>query len=178
MLFIGAGISFGLLLSTKTLLPHFLLFSGWLIFQLRNRWKSMLIIFIAGAITFCLTYYLFFIQGGSIRTFLGLQKYIVVFYGNAHIPLLEFAGNYLRLIFTGSWKFWDSARSVSFYSEWNLLWPILYLIGMYGLKRNWIKHKNSRLLVSFIILYNIFVFIIPIFPRYLLLLYVPLIILI
>lgn len=178
MFYVGAGISFGLLLSTKTLLPHLFLFSAWLVFLLKNRWKEILIIFSVGAIVFCLTYFSFFMQGGTIRSFLGLQKYIVVFYGNAHIPLLEFAGNYLRLIFTGSWKFWDTARSISFYSEWNLLWPILYLLGMYGLKRNWIKHKNSHLLISFIILYNLFVFVVPIFPRYLLLLYVPLIILI
>ncbi len=178
MFFLGAGISFGLLLSTKTLLPHLILFSVWIIYALKKSWKEALIVLGIGAVTFCFTYYSFFLQGGTLKSFLGLQKYIVIFYGNAHIPPLEFVGNYLRLIFTGSWKFWDAARSVSHYSEWNLLWPLLYLVGMYGLKRNWIKHKNSHLLISFIILYNLFVFIVPIFPRYLLLLYFPLIILI
>lgn len=175
--FILAGIAYGMLLSTKTLLPFLALFSVWLLLSLRARWKELTILFAFGAVTFCLTYYSFFLQGGTLRTFLGLQKYIVTYYGNANIPYLEFAGNYLRLIFTGSWKFWDSARSVSAYSQWNLLWPLLFLVGMYGLKRQWITYKHTHLLIWFILLYNVFVFIVPVFPRYLLLLYIPLIIL-
>lgn len=176
-LFCIAGIALGMTLATKTLLPFLALFSVWLFISLRNRWKELAIIFGMAALTFCLTYYSYFLHGGTMRTFLGLQKYIVTYYGNANIPYLEFAGNYLRLIFTGNWKFWDSARSVSAYSEWNLLWPILFLVGMYGLKRQWVTHKHTHLLIWFVLLYNIFVFIVPVFPRYLLLLYIPLIIL-
>jgi 4-amino-4-deoxy-L-arabinose transferase-like glycosyltransferase len=175
---IGSGIFFGMLLSTKTFLPFFLLFSVWLIVALWKQWKALFIIFLFGAISFCLTYYSYFAHGGTLRTFLGLQKYIVTFYGHSSIPFFEFLGNNLRLIFTGSWKFWDTARSVSTYSEWNLLWPIIFLIGMYKLKIQWTKYNNSHILIWFVILYNIFVFVIPIFPRYLLLLFVPLIILI
>lgn len=175
--FCMAGIAFGMLLSTKTLLPFLALFGAWLLISLRNRWKELSLLLGVGALTFCLTYYSYFLHGGTIRTFLGLQKYIVTYYGNANIPLLEFAGNYLRLIFTGSWKFWDSARSVSAYSEWNLLWPILFLMGMYGLRRQWVTYKQTHMLILFILLYNVFVFIVPVFPRYLLLLYIPLIIL-
>lgn len=175
--FCVAGVAFGLLLSTKTLLPFLALFGVWLFISLWSRWKELVMLFGIGALTFCLTYYSYFLHGGTFRTFLGLQKYIVTYYGNANIPYLEFAGNYLRLILTGSWKFWDSARSVSAYSEWNLMWPLLFLVGMYGLKRQWVTHKQTHLLIWFILLYNIFVFIVPVFPRYLLLLYIPLIIL-
>ena len=69
--------------------------------------------------------------------------------------LLEFAGNYLRLIVTGSWKFWDSARTVSFYSEWNILWPLIFFVGVYKLKINWQKFSSSHLLIWFFILYNL-----------------------
>lgn len=175
--FLFAGVTLGLALSTKTLLPFLLLFSMWLLVSLRNRWKELIVIFLFGGMTFCLTYITYFQHGGTLRTFLGLQKYIVTYYGNANIPYLEFAGNYLRLIFTGSWKFWDSARSVSAYSEWSLMWPLIFLVGMYGLRRQWMTRKETHLLVWFILLYNVFVFIIPVFPRYLLLLYIPLIIL-
>lgn len=173
-----AGIFFGMLLSIKTLLPFLLLFSVWLTISLGKRWKELFIIFFFGAISFCFTYFPFFEQGGTIKSFLGLQKYIITFYGNSHIPLFEFVGNYLRLIFTGSWKFWDTARSVSFYSEWNILWPLIFIAGLSRIKDKWIKYPNSHFLILFFVLYNIFVFIIPIFPRYLLLLFVPLIILI
>jgi hypothetical protein len=178
LLCILIGAFFGMLLSTKTLLPFLLLFSAWFIIVFWKKWKELITIFFVAAIIFCLTYYEYFLQGGTLRTFLGMQKYIVTYYGNAHIPLLEFAGNYVRLIFTGSWKFWDSARSVSEYTEWNILWPLLFIVGIYKLKINWQKHANSHALIWFFILYNVFVFIIPIFPRYLLLLFIPLIILI
>ena len=177
LLSVCTGIFFGMLLSTKTLLPFLILFSTWLVISLWKEWKALFIIFFVGALTFCLTYYSYFAQGGTLRTFLGLQKYIVTFYGNASIPPLEFAGNYLRLIFTGWWKFWDTARTVSTYSEWNILWPIVFIIGTYMLKIQWNKNKYSHLLIWFVILYNLFVFIVPVFPRYLLLLFVPLVIL-
>lgn len=173
-----AGVFFGMLLSTKTLLPFLMLFSFWLIIALWKHWKELFIIFFVGAITFCLSYYSYFVHGGNLRTFLGLQKYIVTYYGNSSIPFLEFLGNDIRLIFTGHWKFWDAARSVSFYSEWNILWPIIFLVGMYKLKIQWAKYKYAHMLIWFVIIYNVFVFIVPIFPRYLLLLFVPLIILI
>ncbi len=175
---IGAGIFFGLMLSTKTLLPFFLLFSTWIILSFWKQWKLIAIVIGVGVLTFVLTYYQYFALGGTLRKFLGVQKYIVVFYGNASIPLLEFAGNYIRLIFTGFWKFWDTARSVSAYSGWNILWPILFFMGITRLKGDWQKNKRTHFLIIFFILYNAFVFIIPVFPRYLLLLYVPLIILI
>ena len=172
-----AGVFFGMLLSTKTVVPFFLLFGAWLTFSFWKQWKTLIIIIGIGTLIFIATYYQFFLLGGALRSFLGLQKYIVTYYGNAHIPLLEFAGNYLRLIYTGSWKFWDSSRTISHYSEWNLLWPLIFSWGMWQLRSRWNKNNGYRMLIIFIILYNLFVFITPIFPRYLLLLFVPLVIL-
>jgi hypothetical protein len=174
---IAAGIAFGLLLSVKTVVPFFLLFGVWLTITFMRQWKKIIMIFGIGIITFAFTYYQYFVLGGSLRSFLGLQKYIVTFYGNAHIPLLEFAGNYLRLIFTGSWKFWNTARSVSFYQGWNIMWPLVFIAGLVRMKILWKKNSSANLLIIFLILYNLFVFITPIFPRYLLLLFVPMIIL-
>ena len=174
---ICAGVFFGMLLSTKTVVPFFLLFGAWLTFSFWKQWKTLIIIIGIGTLIFIATYYQFFLLGGALRSFLGLQKYIVTYYGNAHIPLLEFAGNYLRLIYTGSWKFWDSSRTISHYSEWNLLWPLIFSWGMWQLRSRWNKNNGYRMLIIFIILYNLFVFITPIFPRYLLLLFVPLVIL-
>lgn len=175
---ICAGVFFGMLLSTKTVAPFFLLFGAWLTLSFWEQWKVLVVVIGMGIFIFIATYYQFFVLGGTLRTFLGLQKYIVTYYGNAHIPLLEFAGNYLRLIYTGSWKFWDSSRTVSHYAEWNLLWPLIFSWGMWKLKSRWNKSNGYKMLIIFIILYNLFVFITPIFPRYLLLLFVPLIILI
>jgi hypothetical protein len=173
----GAGIFFGMLLSTKTVLPFFLLFAVWLMISFWGQWKIIGVVIGLGIITFIGTYYQYFVLGGTLRGLLGVQKYIVIYYGNSHIPLFEFAGNYLRLIFTGSWKFWDSIRTISSYAEWNLLWPIIFIEGMIRLRIRWSTNSYSRMIIVFIVLYNVFVFIVPVFPRYLLLLFVPLIIL-
>ncbi len=177
--FFISGVWYGCALSMKTFLPFFLLFSvvlfAFFYFSSQRKIRTSLIHFSSmtgvGLIVFALTYFSFFVQGGTVRSFLGLQKYIIVYYQNSHIPLIEFAGNYIRLIATGSWKFWDTGRTVSFYSEWNILWPLIFIVGTYAI----IKNKNI-LLAIFIFIYNVFLFFTPIFPRYLLLLFVPYII--
>jgi hypothetical protein len=177
MFCIFAGIFFGMLLSTKTVVPFFFLFGAWLTFSFWKQWKVLVVVIGMGTLIFIATYSQLFLLGGTLRTFLGLQKYIVTYYSNAHIPLLEFIGNYLRLIYTGSWRFWDSDRTISHYSEWSILWPLVFTWGMWKLKSRWYKSDGYKMLIIFIVLYNIFVFVTPIFPRYLLLLFVPLIIL-
>lgn len=172
---IVAGIFFGMLLSTKTFVPFFLLFSAWITLSLWKQWKVIITVIGVGLLVFLITYYQYFALGGNLRTFLGLQKYIVIFYGNANIPVLEFMGNYLRLIFTGSWKFWNSARSVSHYTGWNIMWPLVFLFGLWRMKNCWKKSPPFDVFIYFLILYNLFVFITPIFPRYLLPLFVSMI---
>ena len=68
----------------------------------------------------------FFVRGGNFRQWLGVQKYIIAFYKQAGINIIEFAGNYLRLIFTGSWKFWSENNPVTHYSEWSFTWIIIF----------------------------------------------------
>lgn len=174
--YVCAGIFLGMMFSTKTFLPFFLLLSTWIVLALWKQWKAIITIIGLGILIFTATYYQYFALGGTLRTFLGLQKYIVVFYGNSNIPLFEFFGNCFRLIFTGFWKFWDTARSVSFYEGWNILWPIIFVLGLWRMKHMGGKNP-SRIITVFLILYAIFVCIVPVFPRYLLLLYVPMIIL-
>jgi len=179
------GITYGFLLSTKTVSTYLPLFFVWLFivsFIAKNfKIKQLVILHILGIGIFIMTYFRFFILGGTLRQFLGVQKYIVVFYKQSGINIAEFAGNYLRLIFTGSWKFWSENSPVSHYSEWSILWPLLFILCFIIMFLLFNKRKKSayltfeKIVLTFIILYNGFLFIVPMFPRYLLLLFIPII---
>lgn len=178
LLFIFSCLTLGLALSTKTAAPFIILFSVYvvlthsIIFSKNKLYgvKSALLLLIGAGVVFSLTYYAFFTQGNSIRAFLGLQKYIITFYQTSTIPLVEFFGNYLRLITTGSWKFWDEARTVSQYSEWNISWPLIIILSIVSSYRS---HKIYPHLLIFLIIYHVFLFFTPVFPRYLFLLFIP-----
>jgi len=178
----------GLLLSVKTFATHLILFSVWFaviaLFSKRIKIKEWLLLQAGGILIFIGSYVVFFIKGGTFRQWLGVQKYILVFYKQAGINIVEFAGNYLRLIFTGSWKFWSNNNTVSRYSEWSFMWSIIFLVTIFVIYKM-IKMRvrkpisfSELILVSFIAIYNFYLFIIPMFPRYLLLLFIPMIILI
>jgi len=176
---VSIGICYGLLLSTKTFFTFYPLWLLWIVsisyFSKRIKIKEFLFIQIIGVLIFVFTYFRFFMLGGTIKSFLGLQKYIIMFYDQSGISIDAFFGNYLRLIFTGYWKFWSDGSPVTFYNQWSPLWPILFTIVLFIVVKT-SKNKRSNLqfpiLSSLFILYNIFLFFVPMFPRYLLLLFV------
>lgn len=181
----AAGVFFGLLLAVKTFFTSFLIFGAWLLafflFQkksLRSSAWGFATVCTTGLAVFTLTYLRFFQLGGTPRSFLGVQKYIVMFYRQSGINPVPFLGNYLRLIFTGSWKFWSPGNPVTPYDQWTILWTFTFLAGLFVtyrfIRRTPLKSKPllSGLLI-FSLVYNASLFFIPIFPRYLLLLFVP-----
>lgn len=181
------SLNFGFLCSIKTFSTYFPLFLIWsfinTIFSKNFKIPQWIMLQFIGIIVFTTTYLQFFVMGGTVRQFLGVQKYIILFYKQSGINIIEFAGNYLRLIFTGKWKFWSENSPFSHYSEWSITWPFLFIIFLiiffYLYKNNHVKILFiEKVLAGFIVLYNIFLFIIPMFPRYLLLLFVPIILLI
>lgn len=180
-----AGIAFGCFLSVKTVsthLPFFvILFMCLTLLSKKFRLKELIIVNLVGFLIFMATYFSYFLHGESIRKWLGVQKYIVMFYKQSGINIFAFAGNYLRLIFTGSWKFWSENTPVSHYSEWSIMWMIVFAVAMYFTIKTLTNKNRSFLevfLALFIILYNGFLFIVPMFPRYLLILFIPMILLI
>jgi hypothetical protein len=132
-------------------------------------------------LTFALTYFSFFLHGGTLKEFLGVQKYIYFFYSSSLIDLSRLVGSYLQLIFTGDRKFWTEGYPIIHYSGWSIIWPILFVIGIFSIFKLYKKVKEKRfeqlktlylLLVSFFAVYNLFLFVTPIYPRYLLFLFV------
>ncbi|PIY68541.1 hypothetical protein COY90_05430 [Candidatus Roizmanbacteria bacterium CG_4_10_14_0_8_um_filter_39_9] len=185
---IFSAVFFGCFLSVKTFSTHFLLIIAWLttliFFSKKFKLKEWIVLNAGAVVIFISTYAVFFLKGGSLRQWLGVQKYIVMFYKQAGINVFEFAGNYLRLIFTGSWKFWTDNSPVSHYGEWSIMWSIVFIFTIMVIIMM-LKQKDKKnvsflewMLISFIGIYNLYLFIIPMFPRYLLLLFIPMIVLI
>lgn len=187
-----AGLAFGGLVGIKTFPIYFLLFNVWmglfLFLELGKKFKSSAKILISinciGLLIYSFSYLSYFLHGGTIKGFLGIQKYIVHFYNTSTIDKSKILGDYLGLLLLNKWKFWTEGYPIIQYSGWSIAWPLLILLGTYSiivLYRKIIDTKTRTTylaLISFILIYNLFLFVTPVYPRYLLFLFVPIIILI
>lgn len=189
LLLLGIGAVFGLFLSIKITFFSFVLINAWLVLfyllkkeKYLNSLKNLLILNVSGILIYILTYINYFLLGGTLKGFLSVQKYVFNFYLSSHIDTMKIIGSYLSLIFFNKWRFWSGGYPVIQYEYWNVLWPIIFITGILagaGIIRFRTKFdKRFILLILFLGVYSIFLFVIPIFPRYLLLLYVPIHILI
>lgn len=185
-----AGFFFGGFISIKFFLMYFSLINASLIIYyffkkqtIKKALTQIVIINGIGLIIYVLTYFRYFILGGTIRSFLGTQKWIVLFYSSSQIDITKLLGNYLSLIFFNRWRFWIEGYPTIHYQYWSMLWPIIFVLGLFSVyklikDKKTVKNNLVFFIVSFILVYNILLFITPVYPRYLLLLFVPLNILI
>ncbi len=187
---IMSSITLGCFITTKAFVLHFLLINLMLLFFYWQKKASLITksieLFVTNLValaTFILIYIQYFINSGTFRGFLGTQKWIFMFYRQSGIQTTKILGSYLSLTFLNQWRFWSEGYPFIKYESWSILWPIIFILGIYSLIKL-IKIKDNKLtnlkliLGSFVLSYNLFLFSIPIFPRYLLLLFIPLNILI
>jgi predicted membrane-bound dolichyl-phosphate-mannose-protein mannosyltransferase len=129
--------------------------------------KKFLLTLPLAIIVFLLTYFRFFMLGHTLREFLSVQKWILAFYegGAKGNPLAVW-----QILFTGQWPNWFGPTLPV--SEWNFLWPLSLLATIYYFFMVVPKRRlyNSILLGIWVALYILFLTIIPVWPRYLLLL--------
>ena len=185
-----AGLSAGSFLSIKFFVINYLLINTILLLfyffkklAIKKILFEMIIFNIISLATFIFTYGIYFLQGGSLRSFLGVQKWIFLFYNSSQIDKIRLLGSYINLIFFNRWRFWSEGYPIIHYQYWSFLWPLVFIFGIFSgfllLKaRQKVKNDLVLFLTSFVFCYNIILFITPIFPRYLLLLFIPLNILI
>ena len=187
---LSAGLSLGYFISTKFFLVSFFIMNLVLfIYYLIRKidFKKILVevaaLNIVSLLTYVFTYVGFFLYGGTFRGFLGVQKWIYVFYRSSTIEISKLLGSYLNLVFFNNWRYWTAGYPIIHYQYWSMLWPVVFILGLLSAFKL-LQDKKTRkddltvLLTSFLIVYNLFLFITPIYPRYLLLLFVPLNILI
>ena len=183
-----AGIFYGSMLSTKfffqTLILTTLLFAIFSLITYKSKFiwvKKFVLLNIVGFLIYTLSNLAFFLHGGTIRGFLGMQKWILVLYKSTSIDLSRIMGGYLGLIFINKYRFWSDGYPVVSYQSWSIFWPIIFLCGMILAIFYLIRKGSDKTEVFFsiwILIYAIFLIFVPIFPRYLLMLFIPQIILI
>ncbi len=147
-------------------------------------------------LTYMMSYLMLFLQGGNVRTFLGVQKWIFLFWRNNSIDTASVWGNIVPFVLFNKWKVWWGTEPYISYEHWSVFWPLYFTIGM-GIAiiillmtaRNILLDKkhtiSSKLPESFRIFLSMWIVIalmyllfIPISPRYLMILYFPIYILI
>ncbi len=184
-----AGVVYGFLLSTKVFLQSFGLMVVFLplIFyfsenDLKEAFKKFIFLTVVGLSVFVLTYFSYFLHGGSLRGLLGVQKWILEFYRSSSIDMKKLFGTYIGLVLFNRWKFWTEGYPIISFDKWSWTWPLLFLGGLITSVKVFItKNKQSfamRYFATWTVLYAVSLLFVPVFPRYLLLLFVPMIILI
>lgn len=166
-----AAIALGLFISTKNSISSFILGETtaltYLFFTDKDKAKKGLICLVIPIVILCLTYTRYFLSGHSLRDFLGVQKWIYLFYSSG--AKANFA-SFIPMLFVGIWQtWWGITQRIS---EWNILWPILTVITfVWNIYLIFKRQFDKILIISiWVVTYLIFLLFIPVWPRYFLLL--------
>lgn len=169
--FLLSFISLGLMMATKASIATLgLIFATEGVYLLINKDFSSLKKFIfflpITIIVFLATYIQYFFLGHTVKQFLGVQKWILNFYA------VGAKGNIIdvfQMLIIGKWSTWWE-KTDAFVSEWQITWPLLFIsfiaVSIFTIKKR--KRDTILLLHLWVGIYIIFLMIVPVFPRYLL----------
>lgn len=192
-LIIFLGITLGLFCSIKLYFPGLLLLgiTGLFLLLTKNTIiqiiKFMSILLAIAFLVYTSTYLVFFLKGNNFREFLGMQKWIFLFWQNNSINRSELFANAIPLILVNQWKVWWGNQEYISYENWSFFWPVFLLSGIVlstSFIFRLIKYANKTisnaglLLSLWCVAYLAYACFIPFSPRYLMLLFFPLYIII
>lgn len=192
LLILPLGLSLGALSATKLYFPAFIVAAVTFLFILiveKKLFTSLIlssIIVLLSFITYTASYAQYFILGNSFRQFLGVQKWIFLFWKNNSIQVAKYYGSVIPLLLFNQWKVWWGNKQYIHFAHWTIFWPVFFILGLacivYFLSKGISSRNNLGLSALFLsvwsIVFAIYLCFIPISPRYLMLLYFPLYILI
>ncbi|MCX7589406.1 MAG: hypothetical protein N2Z85_00490 [Patescibacteria group bacterium] len=183
------GINLGIIASIKFYLPTILLFITTSFFLLLIKeikyLKKIVLIIPISIITYISTYFKFFLSGNNFIDFLKSQKWIFNFWRFNSLNEANIKGNFLDLILFNKWHVWWGNQKIINYENWNIFWSLSFLLGVifssfYIIKtiKNLLLNKKNNNLDIWILLFSLwiinfcfYIYFIPIYPRYLILLY-------
>lgn len=171
--FIVSSIFLGCFMSTKNIYLFILVVLTVFIYLFLNKNKNFFLIYVYSLIfafmVFLLSYIKFFLLGHTFIDFLRVQKGIITYY--YLMPAKSAFGILIPMMTVGYWfTWWDGIQRIN---EWSISWLILFLFTVYFMMKKLQKRSmnNSFSLISvWVLVYTFFLFFIPVFPRYLLLL--------
>ncbi len=183
------GIFLGLFSASKFYLATLIILFTYFIFLIitkKENFKKNLFYLISIMffliITFTATYTISFIKGSTVNEFVKSQKWIFNFWRFNSLNNVDAKGNFLNLILFNKWKIWWDNKDFINYKDWNLSWPIFYITGLFMSILNLLNFKKQKskltildnylLIISiWVINYSFYLYFIPIYPRYLILIY-------
>lgn len=171
---VGAFLSLGAVMSVKFWITGLVIYIVWLLHQLiRRNIKNIFYFFLASPlplVTMLLVYIPSFLQGDSLRRFLGVQKYIYSFHsGKIHFdPLAVW-----DLLLLNRWHVpWDGTIKPAV--DWQITWPIITLLTLLAFRKILMANKILQNLSSpvgvLIILFAVYFSLLSVgalLPRYL-----------
>lgn len=188
------GLSLGAMSSVKLYFPIFVVLSSTLfalILIKKSFKKIILLVTSVGLLTslvYTFSYFAFFLNGNSLKSFLGVQKWIFLFWKNNSVQSYKFIGDAITLILFNQWKVWWGKKPYIQFELWTILWPIFFIAGIgssiYIIIKTFKNLKSTHLLQSatfismWIFLSTIYLSLLPISPRYLMIIYFPIYIII
>lgn len=160
VLFIFANLFLGLFISTKFFITGVTILASWyLVLFLRkelDRIKSITVSLPISVFVLLLSYAKLFAFGYSIRSFLGVQKYVFLY----HKSQLILPFSIWPLLLFNKWFVWFGDKPIISDPQWLITWPIITFTSLiysilYILKRL-PNNKNIEVLMVWVILYLLF----------------------
>lgn len=153
---------------------------AWVFLYDRKQIRKFLFSLVLWPTVFLASYLMYFVHGGSVLEFLGVQKWIIHFYavGAKAVP-----GTVYPILLFGKWYTWFSGLVKV--HEWNVFWAVSFIGSIFAvLPLVWSlktqlrsnrgqmskQDNNMMLILLWVIFYLVFLTFTPVFPRYLLLL--------
>ena len=201
LLIVLMGLSLGAMSSVKIYFPVIVVLASTALTLLLlkksiiNVFKILSIIIIMTGLVYTASYLQFFLSGNSLRSFLGTQKWIFLFWKNNSVQSSKYIGDFLTLTIFNQWKVWWGDKTYIQFVLWNIMWPIFLLSGVISsvyflfasvkifimkkikTPKMTITYKIILSLSSWIVLGTIYLSLLPISPRYIMIVYFPIYIL-
>ena len=168
--FFLAAFFLGLMAAIKASASTFLLvgLTTILYFLFKKRWdwlKQWLFFLPVSLLSFTATYFRYFWLGHSLKEFLGVQKWILLFYQRGARAAL---GSVWPMLLIGRWlTWWNNLVKIA---EWQITWPILLVFSIWYLVFGIFKKRFDAfwLFGLWTFIYLLFLSFLPVWPRYLL----------
>ncbi|OGY18563.1 MAG: hypothetical protein A2900_03115 [Candidatus Chisholmbacteria bacterium RIFCSPLOWO2_01_FULL_50_28] len=149
--------------------------TGFLI--LFNKWQKLVFFLLSlpiAGIVHIASYAIFFIQGNTIRSYFGAQKWIYEFYRQGNVGTVPL-GSYWLLVLFNRWRIWFGQQWGMFTTIksnlWRISWPINLLAALVAVV-SWMKKRLPEefgVLVVWLAVYSVFLTFIIGWPHYMLL---------
>lgn len=188
------GVVLGMFSSVKMYFPTLILIGTVFVFLIFKKTHSLneIINFIflnllISLLIYSLIYTQYFLEGNNFKSFLGVQKWIFLYWYDNSVRGDIFLGSVFPFILFNKWKIWWGDRNFINYENWTILWPFFFIKGclltvylVYRNIKNFLIQRLNKKQINFefflslwIFFYIFYLSIIPISPRYLLIIFFP-----